>query len=794
MPDPDATIAYCHACGGPMNVSDVAPFSNVECPQCGKHTRVKREFGPYTLLRRHAIGGMSVVFVAHDNTLDREVALKILNEDYSADERRISAFVEEARLTASISHPHVVRLLTTGRAFGRFYIAMELVTGGHLEHQIRERGALPEVEILPLAIQVAEGLQAAHAAGLIHRDVKPGNILLDAAGNAKIVDFGLALVTKGGTAQATEIWATPYYVPPETIEGLVEDFRSDVYAFGATLYHALAGTPSCAEETMDTLKLRHAKQNIRPLSQAAPWLTPETCAVVARAMNYHPVDRYGSYDEMIAALRVAYQRALSGPSSNAPDTAALRRRRAAKQRDRAVLIGAGTLLLAALVIVIVQVTRKKKPPVPIPVVTSQSLEAIPESNPGAVKDPAVAARIGQRYKSAREALEKEDFDSALKEFSSLRDDPEVQEPTGTWAGVEAVIAAYLGGHAKEARSQADLSAKHAAAANLPNPNVSQQLVPALKLIRELPSIPPGELDPTKADAALAMSWMLCGMKDWEQGRLDDAAAFFTAVESAALGEADAWAAHYQKLSHAYLADHKRLAAAELKDLPADKAACQKKIDELDEVHASLETRGRARFNVREWQLTLKRRIRDLDFPRPEANIGATLAVSRSEIERLSKDCLFNEAAAMLKALKPAAEERVVRDALLALVESAGSLLASLEDDLHRGEVVLDLKSRDGTVYAKAASGAPGKLQVTDGAGASREIAWKELSPDSIVDLHRALVKNVRSELEVLHRHEAAIAFDWLAGDRARANAAAERLSQESAVFKRRWEAMAPAMK
>jgi eukaryotic-like serine/threonine-protein kinase len=94
--------------------------------------------------------------------------------------------------------------------------------------------------MLPLAIEVAQGLKAAHAAGLIHRDVKPGNILLDAEGHAKLVDFGLALVTHGGKAQATELWATPYYVPPETVEGQAEDFRSDIYAFGATLYHALA--------------------------------------------------------------------------------------------------------------------------------------------------------------------------------------------------------------------------------------------------------------------------------------------------------------------------------------------------------------------------------------------------------------------------------------------------------------------------------------------------------------------------------------------------------------------------
>src|ERR1035437_5275050 len=163
MPEGGHEIAYCHACGSPMDVSAVSPFSNVECPLCKKHTRVKREFGPYTLTKRLAIGGMSLVFVGHDNALDREVAVKILNEEFSADEKRIAAFEEEARITALISHPNVVRVYTTGRAFGRYYIAMELVAGGHLETQIHERGMVPEAEALALAIEVAEGLKAAHA-------------------------------------------------------------------------------------------------------------------------------------------------------------------------------------------------------------------------------------------------------------------------------------------------------------------------------------------------------------------------------------------------------------------------------------------------------------------------------------------------------------------------------------------------------------------------------------------------------------------------------------------------------
>lgn len=331
-----------------MDVSAVEPFSNVECPKCAKHTRVKREFGAYTLLRRHAIGGMSMVFIAQDNTLDREVVVKILNQEYSADETRIAAFEEEARITAAISHPNVVRVFTTGRAFDRFFIAMEYVTGGHFEHHIRERGTIPEGEALGLAIEVAEGLKAAHHSGLIHRDMKPGNVLIDAGGSAKIVDFGLALVTKGGKAKASEIWATPYYVPPETIEGQEEDFRSDIYAFGATFYHALAGKPPCDEESMDTKRLRQAKHEVKPLGKVAGWLTPATCGVMDRCMAYSPDGRYRSYEDLIAALKDAREEALNAPP--APEKTAVPGR--AGRRARRQGIGSRLALGAAVLLVV----------------------------------------------------------------------------------------------------------------------------------------------------------------------------------------------------------------------------------------------------------------------------------------------------------------------------------------------------------------------------------------------------------------------------------------------------------
>ena len=158
MPEEEEGIVACRGCGSYMDVSDIGPFSVVICSACETENLVNSDFGPYTLVNKLTDGGMSVVFIARDNTLEREVALKILNETYSSDERRIAAFEEEARITASFSHPHVVKLFTTGKAFGRFYIAMELVPGGHFENRITECGQVPESEVLPLAIQVAEGL------------------------------------------------------------------------------------------------------------------------------------------------------------------------------------------------------------------------------------------------------------------------------------------------------------------------------------------------------------------------------------------------------------------------------------------------------------------------------------------------------------------------------------------------------------------------------------------------------------------------------------------------------------
>lgn len=776
-----------------MDVSQVAPFSNVECPYCRKHTRVKREFGPYTLLRRHAIGGMSVVFIAHDNTLDREVVVKILNEEYGSDEKRIGAFEEEARITASFSHPHVVRVFTTGRAFGRFYIAMELVGGGHFEHHIRERGSIPESELLPLAIQVAEGLKAAHSAGLIHRDVKPGNILLDASGNAKIVDFGLALVTKGGKAKAEEIWATPYYVPPETIEGLPEDFRSDIYAFGATIYHALSGKPPCDEESMDTNKLREAKRRVLPLAKAAPWVTLDTCTAVDRAMAHDPNQRFRSYNDLLSALEIARQRLASGMPPDTP--ASVARNAASRRREKRSLVGASFLVVAALAFGVWWISTNSEEPVshpPAPIVS-----ALPRADGDDESGDGDGNRAGSAYREAGEALAAADYSKARTLFAAVRDDPDALEPTGSWAACQAVVCAYLDGTTDQARKEARAAIAHIEEAIDVDQAVRDQLKGSLREVTSLQPSLRGTTDPAPSGPRL-MAALIHGLKNWEQGMPEAAKPHFDAIMAVQAKGADTWVEPYLKIISAYLSDLESLRGAEPANLPDTPAACRGLADELHAVHASLKTKGRARFNVRALQIDLEKRARLLEAS-PSAAVAqeeetpavADPADAMAAVRSAASECRFAEAAAMLKGSKGGDERS---SATLLLAEAAEAFLGDLEDKLKTPPSELFLELRDATKLGKVTGTHPGGLSAIDGAGEAREVAWAELSPDSMIQLHRTLVKTESSEIERLRRHEQAIAFDLLAGDPQRGKKAGDDLASRYPAFKRRWDSMLPGIR
>jgi Protein kinase domain len=302
-------IETCPACGAAVETSDAEPLARVACPTCGEQVRVERTFDHFVVVETLGAGGMGTVYKARDTLLDRFVALKLLRRDLSSEADHTSQLQREARIAASVSHPNVIQVFSSGTDHGQFYVVMELVDHGSLDDLIEQRTSLPEELVIETGMQIAKGLRAAHRQGLIHRDVKPANILFVDEHTAKISDFGLA----GAAAQASEtegvIWGTPYYVAPERLNNDPEDFRSDIYGLGATLFHAIAGKAPIEGNTNSAARLLELKRQPLDLRSVAPKVSEVTAAVLQRMITPDPTQRFSSYDELVAELEQA-QRAL----------------------------------------------------------------------------------------------------------------------------------------------------------------------------------------------------------------------------------------------------------------------------------------------------------------------------------------------------------------------------------------------------------------------------------------------------------------------------------------------------
>jgi serine/threonine protein kinase len=204
-----------------------------------------------------------------------------------------------------VNHPNVIKLYSVGYDQGYFYIAMELVDGGNLEQRIRREGRVTEADALRIGLEVAEGLRAAQQMGLIHRDVKPANILFTETGTAKVVDFGLAIFVDRGGDNSGEIWATPYYVAPEKVLDNREDYRSDIFSLGATLYHAMTGKPPHKADTDSIEQLRMIKCRRVALEDSGARFAPRTLHAINRMLAFRPQERCANYDETVDELRLA---------------------------------------------------------------------------------------------------------------------------------------------------------------------------------------------------------------------------------------------------------------------------------------------------------------------------------------------------------------------------------------------------------------------------------------------------------------------------------------------------------
>ncbi len=463
--------------------------------------RVRTRFDHYSIKGQIGSGGMSQVFSARDESLERDVALKILNRACSRDTKRLSQFEREAEITARISHPNVVKVFTAGRDQGNFYIAMELVGGGSLEDVLQREKKLSQSRVLEIAIQAVEGLKAAHAAGLIHRDLKPGNILLSNEGTAKIVDFGLAMFAREAKG-AGEIWATPYYVPPEVLAHAPEDFRSDLYSLTATLYHCATGRPACDKDTASIEQLRAAKAIPVVIKPAEVKLHPELCQMLMRGLKIKPADRYASYDEFLDHLKYC-QRQLKRGAKGKPWSG--RRQRTLpiwkKTAAAALITAAGVGAWIAL------------HPAPAPVVELAAGPVIMDADPSSVSD----SNTSSKFLAAREAMATADFARAREGFASLAAAETTQQPTRQWARFNAGLAAlFTGDNAGAAKEFTPLAGPlfSNAPADAPLAAFFQSTAAWLGADR---SVDPGKITDCPADSAGAIGLLAGGLKNWNSG-------------------------------------------------------------------------------------------------------------------------------------------------------------------------------------------------------------------------------------------------------------------------------------
>jgi eukaryotic-like serine/threonine-protein kinase len=252
-------------------------------------------------------GGMAEVFLAYDLMLGRDIALKVLMEHYAKDVRFVRRFRKEAQSAAALNHPNVVQIYDQGRAEdGRYYIAMEHVPGGSLEALILRRGPLGPWEVARLAWQVAEALQAAHGRGIVHRDIKPQNVLLDKAGDAKVADFGIALAASRTSTSGTNLLlGTPSYMSPEQAMGERVGPESDLYSLGVVLYEMLTGTVPFAAEGALATAMKHLTEVPLPPRKRNPSVPEAMDALVMRLLSKDPEDRYPSAAQLIVDLRRA---------------------------------------------------------------------------------------------------------------------------------------------------------------------------------------------------------------------------------------------------------------------------------------------------------------------------------------------------------------------------------------------------------------------------------------------------------------------------------------------------------
>jgi serine/threonine protein kinase len=284
---------------------DLAPLGTVPCSKCGHPIMMPMMIRQFELQSVVGSGGMGTVYRAWDTTLERMVAVKLMRKELLNDQKALESFYREARACARLNHTNIVHIYTFDEWEGQSYLVMELADHGSLDARIEKLRLLPELDMLDIGIKIADALNLALRHDLLHRDIKPGNILFNADHEPKLVDFGLARKADVEHEVEDVTWGTPYYVAPEKIKREPETFLSDMYSLGATLYHAMTGHVPFEAPTVEEVIVAQVQTPLTPPNLVVPEITQPTSDALVKTMAKNPADRFLSYEEFIMALEAS---------------------------------------------------------------------------------------------------------------------------------------------------------------------------------------------------------------------------------------------------------------------------------------------------------------------------------------------------------------------------------------------------------------------------------------------------------------------------------------------------------
>ncbi|MBV8987222.1 MAG: Stk1 family PASTA domain-containing Ser/Thr kinase [Solirubrobacterales bacterium] len=261
--------------------------------------------GRYKVISRLGSGGMADVYLAEDQQLGRKVALKLLHRRFAEDPGFVERFRREAQAAAGLQHPNVVSVYDRGTYDGTYYIAMEYLAGQSLKQLIRQEAPIDPVRAIDITVQILKAARFAHRRGVIHRDLKPHNVIVDDSGHAKVTDFGIARAGASDMTETGSIMGTAQYLSPEQAQGHAVSAGSDLYSIGVVLYELLTGRVPFDAEAAVTIALKHVSESPRPPSSLNPSVPPELEQVVLWALNKNPADRPTDADQFVAVLEQA---------------------------------------------------------------------------------------------------------------------------------------------------------------------------------------------------------------------------------------------------------------------------------------------------------------------------------------------------------------------------------------------------------------------------------------------------------------------------------------------------------